>query len=130
MKSFQSNSVFILVDYEKENEWSPAAGPRIPEGRYLIIWPKFPENCMKMKKKLDQEGVASKLYYADPPLVSASVSVVIWVCNHLAPIWYHPTDICGNSQELGVCLGLGVGVGRCEHTVKQCHMFNILPPII
>ena len=91
MKSFQSNGVFTLVDYEKGNEYSPAADPGFPRGTITYYLAKF--SCMKMKKKLDQEGVASKLYYVDPPLVSVSVSVVIWFCNHLAPIWYHPTDM-------------------------------------
>ena len=38
-------------------------------GRQPIIWPKFPENCMKMKKIGPSKGGARpNYYYVDPPL--------------------------------------------------------------
>ena len=49
MKSFQSNGVFTLVDYEKGNEYSPAADPGFPRGTITYYLAKF--SCMKMKKK-------------------------------------------------------------------------------
>ena len=37
-------------------------------GRQPIIWPIFPENCMKMKKFLGQRGGRTSLRPLDPPM--------------------------------------------------------------
>ena len=46
----------------------PRGGANPKEGCQPIIWPKFAENCMKMKKIGPRGGGHPKFYYVDPPL--------------------------------------------------------------
>ena len=51
-----------------------------PGGRQPIIWPKFAENCMKMKtigpkgEGAGVEGALPEFYYVHPPILSSFIS--------------------------------------------------------
>ena len=56
-----------------------AMDPGFPRGCQPIIWPKFAENYMKMKKIGPRGGTRPKFYYVDPPLIRNSKARFYWV---------------------------------------------------
>ena len=75
--SLRVNQALILfTDEQRCHQWPIQRGCDNPRGgRQHTIWPIFPENCMKIKKKLAQRrGRESLAPPLDPPLIIAYMS--------------------------------------------------------
>ena len=67
----------ISLHLQRRIQDFPEGGANPKKGVLTYCWPKFAENCMKMKNI--GPGARSKFYYVDPPLIYLLKIIITFV---------------------------------------------------